>query len=270
MKPIQKLSLTGLAVLSATVLPGCSEDDVKEALADNNATGLYVGCTGITEFGDIDTDTGCSASQRTLVALVQGNGKYHLLYSDVGDEDELGGVIAGTYSLGGGGFTSNDGIDFQIGGTTSNVTVSADGPYSISSLRGMDDGSFSGGIGGTFALLSDTSKYNTPFAFPASSRGYTGSAGSLNDDLPISLSLQSNGSFTGNIDTECTFDGTLTATGKALAIASITFENDATNCEFSAQTLTGVAYEDDGDIYIIGIDSTDTNGMFIKASSNPV
>ena len=266
MKHIQKLSLTGLAVLSATMLPGCSEDDVKEALADNNATGLYVGCTGETQTSDLNNP--CEDTQRTLVALVQGNKKYHIFYSAINDASEIAGVITGTYELGGGGFSATGSFDYPINGTREITNVSANEPFSVAGFRSLEGGSITAISGSTasFALLSDTDKYNTAFAAPATT--YNGSAGSLEGEQTIALALLGDNSFTATLSSGCAITaGSITTTGKALAVVSMTVATDPTNCgTLSAQTLSGVSYFEDGSLYIAALTGDKQDGLFISAS----
>jgi hypothetical protein len=176
--------------------------------------------------------SGSTSNGFSLLGAVLENGEYWVMYYANG---VLYGVVQGTATANNGNFTSNNGLDFYLGGTVTPVAVS--GSYrERASLQGTVTPQ-AGGAPVTFAAT-----YDAAYEIPVTAAAVAGTwRGRLPGGETYSINVAANGSFTGAGSSGCTFSGSITprASGKAVYNVSVTFAGGV--CLLGTQTITGIA-----------------------------
>ncbi len=182
---------------------------------------------------------GSTNTNRTMTIAVLDDGTSYFFYSDQGNAATVAGVLQGVGSSSNGNYSASSVKDFRIGAAPLDATIS--GTYSA---RQAFNGTITYQPSGTVGF---TSSYNTSYDTQptiASFAGvYQGQAGSSGGSQPATITMQSDGTFTGTEQNSCAFTGkaTLRAKGNVLD-QTITFGGFP--CFFGNATLQGIAFRD--------------------------
>lgn len=215
------VSLPGIAVM--LMVAGCS-DATTTSPSSSTAEGLWSG----------NTNTG-----RTLTTAVLNDGTYYLFYSVPANPILIAGVIQGTGTSNNDTFSSSNAKDFGIGVVAQNATISAN-----FGARQFLNGSINYTAGGTVTFTSSyNAAYDTTPTVASLAGVYQGQAASSGGVQTATVTVTSDGTFTGTEQNGCTFTGkaTLRTRGNVFDL-SMTF--GGVPCFFAGNTLQGVTYFD--------------------------
>ncbi len=182
---------------------------------------------------------GSTNTNRTMTIAVLDDGTSYFFYSDQGNAATVAGVLQGAGSSSNGNYTAAAVRDFRVGAAPLDAAIS--GTYSA---RQSFNGTISYPSSGTVGF---TSGYNTSYDTQptiASLAGvYQGLASSSGGSQAASIAVQSDGTFTGSEQNNCTFTGkaTLRAKGNVLD-QTITFGGFP--CFFGNATFQGIVIRD--------------------------
>ncbi len=202
---------------------GCG-DPVQTNTGSASAEGMWIGTV---------------ATTRTLTAVVLDEGTYYLFYSTPGNSSILSGVIQGTGTSASGTFSSANAKDFAVQSAALEATLS--GPFVA---RQFLNGTVAYTGGGTTAF---TSSYNTAYdttpTIGSFAGMYQGQASSSGGSQAATITVASDGSFTGTEQNGCTFAGNFTLRTRGNVVdQTLTFGGGT--CFFGNTTLTGIAIRD--------------------------
>lgn len=228
MKAIQKHLASILGIAIALTVGGCgSESDSNPAPATSasSAEGLYSGSTN---------------TNRTLAAVVLDDGTHYFFYSVPANPNLIAGVLQGNGTSNNGSFTSANARDFHVEGLRVLSATIAASYAARQSLNGSI--TYPGASGATFTSTFDPA-YNTTPSLASLAGTYTGQAGSSGGVQSATVTVASNGVFTGVEADGCTFTGTASPRVRGnIFDQSVTF--GGLPCEFAGSTLVGIAYLD--------------------------
>ncbi|MGI9302241.1 MAG: hypothetical protein ACR2RB_05970 [Gammaproteobacteria bacterium] len=204
---------------------------------------------------------GTTDTSRTIAGIVLDDGTYYVIYASPGSSAGPSGVIQGNGTSNNGNFSSSNTRDFNLEGLgVLSATVSAN-----SSARQ----SFNGSINyadPSVGSVSFTSTYDTRYdATPnlnALAGTYTGDVASSAGSESASVTVASNGSFTGSGASGCTFTGTAIPRSSG-NIFNISISFAAAPCVLPNTTVSGVAFFDEasGDLIATAPNSSRTDGV---------
>lgn len=208
---------------------------------------LLLGTAGC---GDpIQTNTGASTAEgmwsgtlstnRTLTAAVLDDGTYYFFYSAPANAAILSGLMQGNGTSASGTFSSSNTKDFAIQAAALDATLS--GPFSARQfLNGTV--TYAGGGATTF-----TSSFNTAYdATPtiASFAGvYQGQASSSGGSQTATITVLSDGTFTGAEQNSCTFSGSFSLRPRG-NVVNQTLSFGGGTCFFGSASFSGIAFRD--------------------------
>jgi hypothetical protein len=182
---------------------------------------------------------GATASGRSISGLVLDNGTYWFLYTAVGNNAVLGGVIQGDGTSSSGKLASSNGTDFNLEGLGINAFTLA-GTYTAKSQLGGTL-TYTGGTTNTFTSSYDTDYDLTP-SLATIVGTYSGEAETVNSGPEAAtVAIASGGAITGTSAGGCSFTGTASTHAKGNVYdVSVTFNGGV--CTNGTSTVTGVAY----------------------------
>ncbi|XYJ88410.1 hypothetical protein AEMCBJ_12965 [Cupriavidus necator] len=181
--------------------------------------------------------SGTSSSGYQIAGLVLETGEFYVLY---GKGSTIYGVVQGNGTSSNGSFSSSNAFDFFLP-NSSRIAATVSATYSAKqSLQGTLT---EGGQGITFTS-SYQSSYDTPASISAIAGTYSGAAATGSGTSPVSLTVKSDGTFSGTspgASGTCGYSGTVTprATGKNVFNATVTF--NGSNCALGTATVSGYA-----------------------------
>lgn len=183
--------------------------------------------------------TGSTNTNRTLTAAVLEDGTYYFFYTLVADPTQIAGVIQGTGTSDDGTFRSTDAKDFGIGSSVLDATISA-----TYGQRQFLNGEIAYTGGGTVAFThSYNAAYDTPPTLASFAGVYQAQVGRSIGYDAATLTVLTDGTFTGGEQNGCTFSGRVTPRTRGNVFDySNTF--GGAPCFFAAATLQGVWYFD--------------------------
>ena len=228
MKAMQQHLASILGIALALTVGGCggdSDSNPAPATTSGSAEGLYSGSTN---------------TNRTIVSVVLDDGTYYFFYSVPANPNLIAGVVQGNGTSNNGSFTSANARDFNLEGFgVLSATIS--GSYvARQSLSGSI--TYSGAGITTFTSTFDPA-YDTTPSLASLAGTYTGQAGSSGGVQSATVTVASNGTFTGVEADGCSFTGTATLRVRGNIVdQSVTF--GGAPCEFAGSTLVGIAYLD--------------------------
>lgn len=236
-----------LAVLSAC---GGAASNSSAPATNSPAQGLWNGTTN---------------TNRTISALVLGDGTYYVLYTAANDATSIEGFSQGSGSATAspGSFTSSDLKDFNFVGLGVNAATLSGSYTAKQSFNGTI--SYTGGSSTTFTSTYDV-LYETVPSLATLAGTFTGTAvvvssGSI-PDTPLTIS--SSGAISG-ISNGCTITGSASPRSEGNAY-NISLSFGATGCDaaVSGQTLTGTAFYTSANktMYIFAPNAARTGGVF--------
>jgi hypothetical protein len=211
------------AVIGVLITGGCG-DPVQTNTGAGSAEGMW---------------TGTVATNRTLTAAVLDDGTYYLFYSAPGNSTILSGVLQGAGTSASGTFSSSNTKDFAVQAATLDATLSS--PFTARQfLNGTV--AYTGGGMTTF-----TSSYNTAYDTTPTIGSfvgvYQGQASSFGGSQTATITVSSDGSFTGTEQNGCTFAGSLALRTRGNVVdQTLTFGGGT--CFFGSTTFTGIAFRD--------------------------
>jgi len=216
-----------------TLLVGCKSgtDDIRDGETLSSSSSSSSSAEGLWE--------GITSTSRSITGLVLDDGVFYFLYSSLGDPLLIGGVVQGNLSTSGGQIISSNAIDYNFEGAGINSGTLSGSVVAKQSLNGS-------ALYTDVGITTFTSTYNADYELTPSIAElvgtYTGvsviSLGTENSTVTIS----SDGSFSGLSDGGCVFNGSVSRRGSGNVFnSSISFA--ATGCHFTS-TLTGIAYFD--------------------------
>lgn len=210
---------------------------------------------------------GRTDTNRYVTSLVFNDGSYYSFYSQVGQPNQLAGVIQGSGSSANGNFSSTNTKDFNFE-TRSVSSTSLSTSYSAKQyLNGSL--TYAGGMPTSF-----TSRYDANFEAPASlstlAGAYSGSVehslGSQNSIIAISTSGVISGSVSG-----CSITGLASprTDGNSYNL-TLTFGGNACYYSISNKSFSGIGYIDSGSkaLYVAAPNSTRSDGIAFVGARN--
>ena len=225
---MQKHLASILGIALALTVGGCggdSDSNPAPAPVPSSAEGLYSGNT--------NTD-------RTLAAVVLDDGTYYFFYSVPANPNLIAGVVQGNGTSNNGSFTSANARDFNIEGLGVLSATIAASYAARQSLNGSI--TYPGTSVVTFTSTFDPA-YDTTPSLASLAGTYTGQAGSSGGVQSATVTVASNGVFTGVEADGCTFTGTASPRVRGNILdQSVTF--GGAPCEFAGSTLVGIAFLD--------------------------
>jgi hypothetical protein len=225
---MQKHLASILGIALALTVGGCggeSDSNPAPAPMPSSAEGLYSGNT--------NTD-------RTLAAVVLDDGTHYFFYSVPANPNLIAGVVQGNGTSNNGSFTSANARDFNIEGLGVLSATIAASYATRQSLNGSI--TYPGTSVATFTSTFDPA-YDTTPSLASLAGTYTGQAGSSGGVQSATVTVASNGVFTGVEADGCTFTGTASPRVRGnIFDQSVTF--GGAPCEFAGSTLIGIAYLD--------------------------
>ena len=228
MKAMQQHLFSILGIALALTVGGCggeSNSNSAPATTSGSAEGLYSGSTN---------------TNRTIVSVVLDDGTYYFFYSVPANPNLIAGVLQGNGTSNNGSFTSADARDFNIEGLGVLSATIAASYAARQSLSGSI--TYPGASGATFTSTFDPA-YDTTPSLASLAGTYTGQAGSSGGVQSATVTVASNGVFTGVEADGCTFTGTASPRVRGnIFDQSVTF--GGAPCEFAGSTLVGIAYLD--------------------------
>lgn len=244
--------LATAAILSATLLSGCGGGGGGDggSTEPTPARGSY----------DVTFNNGRSGG---LVVL--SDGTFWGVYSAVGNDAVIAGLIQGSGTTNGSGFTSGNGRDFSFEGNgVSNFSVNSQFEE-MASFAGTASYA-TGNV--TFAGTYDDTFDDTP-SLAAVAGSYTGQAANTGGIELASFSINGAGAFSGSGASGCTFSGSLTprTDGNVFNVA-ITFNGGV--CLFGTSTIRGIAvYEPESAGLLVAVvnGSRTDGGLFLGFKS---
>ena len=195
------------------------------APASSSAEGLWSGSTN---------------TNRTVVGVVLDDGTYYFLYSVPANSNLIAGVVQGNGISNNGSFTSANARDFNLEGSgVLSATIS--GSYAErQSLSGSII--YSGVVGATFTSTFVPAYDATP-SLASLAGTYTGQSGSSGGVESTTVTVASNGVFTGVGASGCSFTGTFTPRVHGnIFDGSLTY--GGAPCLLPGSTVVGIAYLD--------------------------
>ena len=204
---------------------------------------LTAGCTDATTTPTTGTAEGLwngnTSTSRTLTIAVLDDGTMYAFYSAVANPAVIAGVIQGNGTSNNGTFMASNVKDFGIGVTALEATVSAN-----FGARQFFNGSINYQAGGTVSFnTSYNTAYDTTPAIVSFTGVYQGQVGSSVGAQPATITMASDGTFTGSEQSGCTFTGKATVRTRGNVLdQSITFGGSP--CFFAGSTFQGVVYLD--------------------------
>jgi len=228
MKAMQQHLASILGIAFVLTVGGCggeSDSNPAAATPSSSAEGLYSGSTN---------------TNRTLAAVVLDDGTHYFFYSVPANPNLIAGVLQGNGTSNNGSFTSADARDFNIEGLGVLSATIAASYAARQSLSGSI--TYPGASGATFTSTFDPA-YDTTPSLASLAGTYTGQAGSSGGVRSATVTVASNGVFTGVEADGCTFTGTASPRVRGnIFDQSVTF--GGAPCEFAGSTLVGIAYLD--------------------------
>lgn len=224
------IKIAAISVIASAILAGCgggggSSSSPAPAPVASAAEGLWVGTTG---------------DNRAITGLVFETGLFYVLYSSVGDPATIAGVVQGNGSTAGATFSSTNSKDFNMegdgvldAGVSANFAAKATFNGTIT---------YGPGLNNTFTSAYDSDYELTPTT-SALAGTFTGEVASSAGNEAATITIASNGSFSGSGVSGCTVSGTATPRTRGNAfVMSLTF--GSAPCLFASQTLSGIGYFD--------------------------
>lgn len=204
------------------MLPGC--DPLPEMESAGSAEGLW---------------TGSTSTGRTLTTAVPDGSTYYFFYTLVGDPNQIAGVIQGTGTSDAGDFSSANAKDFGIGTTVLDASVAA--TYGAQqSLNGSV--TYSGG--GMFSFTHTySSAYDTQPPLGSVAGVYQAQVGRSIGYETATLTVSSDGTYSGSEQNGCTFTGRITSRARGNVFDN-TIAFGGAPCFFGTETFQGVWYLD--------------------------
>lgn len=230
MKNIKTKMLT-TAAFSALSVAGCGggggggSSSPAPAPVASTAEGLWIGTT---------------SDNRNITGLVFEDGLFYVIYSSAGDPTTIAGVVQGNGSTAGASFSSTNSKDFNIEGDgVLNTSVSASFAAKATFNGTINYGP---GLNNTFISTYDSNYELTP-STSALAGTFTGEVASSAGFEAATITIASNGSFSGSGVSGCTVSGTATPRSRGNAfVMSLTF--GGAPCLFANETLSGIGYFD--------------------------
>lgn len=228
MKAMQQHLASILGIAMALTVGGCggeSDSNPASATMSSSAEGLYSGSTN---------------SNRSIAAVVLDDDTHYFFYSAPANPTLIAGVVQGNGTSNNGSFTSANARDFNIEGLGVLSATIAASYAARQSLSGSI--TYPGASDTTFTSTFDPA-YDTTPSLASLAGTYTGQAGSAGGVQSATVTVASNGLFTGVEASGCTFTGTATPRVRGnIFDQSITF--GGAPCLFAGSTLVGIAYFD--------------------------
>ncbi len=183
--------------------------------------------------------TGSASTQRTLTTAVPDGSTYYVFYTVVGNPNQIAGVIQGAGTAENGTFSSANAKDFGIGSGVLEATLAA-----TFGAKQSFNGSITYSTGGVFSF---THTYNSAYdtAPPLSSLAgvYQGQAGRSGGSETATVTVSSDGTYSGSQQDGCTFTGRITPRARGNVFDAVIAFGGAP-CFFGADTLQGIWYLD--------------------------
>jgi hypothetical protein len=230
MKAMQQHLASILGTAFVLTVGGCgseSESNPAPPLAtpSSSAEGLYSGSTN---------------TNRTLTAVVLDDGTHYFFYSAPANPTLIAGVVQGNGTSNSGSFTSANARDFNIEGLgVLSATITA----SYAARQSLSGSITSPGASDTTFTSTFDPAYDTTPSLASLAGTYTGQAGSAGGVQSATVTVASNGVFTGVEADGCSFTGTASPRVRGnIFDQNVTF--GGAPCEFSGSTLVGIAYLD--------------------------
>jgi hypothetical protein len=180
---------------------------------------------------------GTTADGRTIDGLVLDDGSYWFIYTEVGNSNQIAGLVQGNETSSTGKFTSSNGIDFNFEGSGIS-DFSLAGTYTQKSQ-----------IAGTLTYAdgsnSLTGTYSTDYELTPSismiAGNYSGDAATAGGVESATVTIAAGGAIVGTSASGCSFTGmaTLHSSGNVYDV-TVTFGGGV--CSNGTDTVTGVAY----------------------------
>ena len=184
--------------------------------------------------------SGSTNTNRTLTAVVLDDGTHYFFYSAPANPNLIAGVVQGNGTSNNGSFTSANARDFNIEGLGVLSATIAASYAARQSLSGSI--TYPGASDTTFTSTFDPA-YDTTPSLASLAGTYTGQAGSAGGVQSATVTVASNGVFTGVEADGCSFTGTASPRVRGnIFDQSVMF--GGAPCEFAGSTLVGIAYLD--------------------------
>ena len=223
-----RTSILGLAI--ALTVSGCggagdSNPATTPTATSSSAEGLWSGSTN---------------TNRTITGVVLDDDTYYFLYSVPANPKLIAGVVQGNSTSNNGSFTSANAKDFNIEGLGARSATISGNYTARQSLSGSL--TYSGGVVQTFTSTFEPG-YDTTPSLASLAGTYTGQAGSSGGVQSATVTIASDGTFTGVEASGCSFTGTATPRVHG-NIFDLSISIGGAPCTFAGSTLVGIAYFD--------------------------
>lgn len=183
--------------------------------------------------------TGSTDTNRTILGAVLDDGAYYFFYSEQAAHNLIGGLVQGNSTTNDGIFTSDNAIDFDFeGGSIQSGTIAA----TYTERKILDGSALSPGATHTFTTTFDPA-YDAPPSLTSLAGTYPGQSATPDSVESSTLTVDSNGVFSGSAISGCIFTGTMTPRVRG-NIFDLRVTYGGAPCLHAGETLAGIAYLD--------------------------
>jgi len=206
---------------------------------------------------------GTTDQNQSIIGIVLDNNAYYILYTGA-SSSSISGVVQGTLSYAGGGYSSSNAKDFNISSQTIySPTVS--GSYTAKS-------SFNGRITYSSSYAANyTANYDATYESAAQLSNivgtYSGSFGTGTASNALTVTIDANGNVSSNTIMNCTVSGTIKPRGN-VNVFDVNLAMNGSQCYYKGQIYAGVGYYDSSKskFYVAAPNADRTDGILFVAT----